>query len=206
MKPQFIVFEGIDGSGKSSQIELLKEKLIEHNIDTVITSEPTNNAIGKLIKSAMKGSSKIDQKSIAALFLADRLNHITDPENGLLKILQEGKTIICSRYYFSSIAFQSEFISERWMKESVNICSNLLKANISFYLSIQPEKAINRIKNRANDFEIYENINKLSEAHQTYLKSFKDFSNENIHIIDAERSIIEIHNDIWAEIKKIFLI
>src|SRR6185295_4626013 len=104
----FIVIEGVDGSGKSTQIELLKQKFIERGLKIMDTHEPSNGPVGMLIRNIMVGRIQTDQSTIASLFLADRLDHINNPINGMKKRLNEGYNIICSRYYFSSYAFQSE--------------------------------------------------------------------------------------------------
>ena len=73
---KFIAFEGIDGSGKSTQIEYLTEKLKKENIYYYTTMEPTDSPIGSLIHQIMTGRVKTDNKVIAALFVADRLDHL----------------------------------------------------------------------------------------------------------------------------------
>ncbi len=81
----FIAFEGIDGSGKSTQIQLLKQRLESLGYPIYCTFEPTDNPIGTLIRTIIKGEEKADNKTIAALFAADRLHHILNEKDGLLK-------------------------------------------------------------------------------------------------------------------------
>ena len=115
MEPIFIVFEGIDGSGKSTQINLLKEMFEKHGWEVLLESEPTNNPVGKLIQDVMTGKITFTNESIATLFLADRLEHISNPINGLNQKLKNGYNIIASRYYFSSYAFQSDAVPLNWL-------------------------------------------------------------------------------------------
>lgn len=82
---RFIAFEGIDGSGKSTQLVMLKQQLEAAGYKVYNTFEPTDNQIGSLIRDILKGKQSADQLTIAALFAADRLHHILNAEDGLLK-------------------------------------------------------------------------------------------------------------------------
>src|SRR4051812_8814260 len=103
-KNLFIALEGIDGSGKSSQVRLLAKKLQAAGHKVHATFEPTDGHIGKLLRSILKGTIKADNRTIAGLFLADRLDHLLHEETGLVKMLEQGYTVITDRYYFSSYA------------------------------------------------------------------------------------------------------
>ena len=114
---KFIVFEGIDGSGKSTQMKLLAQKLEEKGIKTRLTLEPTYGLVGGTLHHILSGKIKADPKVTAALFVADRLDHLTNAEDGVLKSLENGETVICDRYYFSSYAYQSTEVGE-WVVEA----------------------------------------------------------------------------------------
>lgn len=86
----FIAVEGIDGSGKSTQVQLLKANLEEAGYKVYATNEPTNFEAGKLIRSIFNHRVNADQHTIAALFVADRLQHLLDKENGILAMLEKG--------------------------------------------------------------------------------------------------------------------
>ena len=89
-KGKFIVFEGIDGSGKSTQINFLVNKLKEAGISYYTTAEPSDGPIGVMIRQILTGERKMDNKVIAALFAADRLDHILNEENGILNKIENG--------------------------------------------------------------------------------------------------------------------
>lgn len=202
MEPLFIVFEGIDGSGKSTQINLLKEMFEKYGREVLVESEPTNNPVGKLIQDVMAGKITLANKSIAALFLADRLEHISNPINGLNQKLKNGYNIIASRYYFSSYAFQSDAVPLKWLVESNELCKSLLKADFTFYLNIDPNLSFERVIKRGKHLELFETREKLITTHNQYLKAFELYGNdENIFIFNAENSIQEIHSDIWSIVK-----
>ena len=199
MKPLFIVFEGIDRSGKSTQINLLKEKIEKHGPEVIIESEPTNSPVGKMIQEVMTGKITLANESLAALFLADRLEHISNPINGLNQKLKNGYNIISSRYYFSSYAFQSDAVPLKWLEESGELCKSILKADLTFYLNIDPELSYERIIKRGKQVELFENKEKLVKTHNQYLNAFELYGrDENIFIINAEKSIQEIHSEIWS--------
>lgn len=197
MKPLYIVFEGIDGSGKSTQIDLLKRAFDDYGLKVNIESEPTNSPVGKMIQDVMTGKVILANESIAALFLADRLEHISNPVNGLNEKLKNGYNIVASRYYFSSYAFQSDAVPLKWLIESNELCKSLLKADFTFYLNIDPNLSYERVIKRGKQLELFETKEKLIRTHNQYLKAFDLYGyDENIFIINAENSIQKIHSDI----------
>ncbi|HQP76724.1 MAG TPA: dTMP kinase, partial [Saprospiraceae bacterium] len=137
-KPVFIVIEGIDGSGKSTQIELLQHRMSEEGKQVAITGEPTDGFIGKIIRDIMRGKEETDPAVVAALYVADRMDHITHPDVGMLALLEKGYNIIASRYYFSSYAFQGEYVSLEWLIHANSICKSRLKADLTVYINIDP--------------------------------------------------------------------
>ena len=199
MKPLFIVIEGIDGCGKTTQIELLKTKFKSRDLKVIETAEPTDGPIGSLIRNIMKGRVQTDQSTIAALFAADRLDHINNPVNGMLKKREEGYNIICSRYYFSNYAFQSEYVPIEWLVSMNSLSKNYIKADFTFYINLDPKVCVERIAKGRSEIEMYENYDKLKSTHDAFLKHFKDHGvDENIHLIDGSQSIEAIGDEIWG--------
>ena len=105
-KGKFIVVEGLDGCGKSTQIELISKKLKAMGKLVYITAEPTNYETGAYLRRILSESIDKDMYLQGALFLADRIEHITHPEFGIKKYLDQGYHVICDRYYFSTFAYQ----------------------------------------------------------------------------------------------------
>ena len=87
-KGKFIVIEGVDGSGKTTQIEILKEKFKANGLKFHFTWEPTDSPIGSIIRNILNKRIEADEQTIAALYLADRLDHIQNNQNGILKFLR----------------------------------------------------------------------------------------------------------------------
>ena len=96
---RFIVFEGIDGSGKTTQIEMLSERLRKEGRMIYTTAEPTNSVTGGLLRDALGGVVKRSPCEMAALFVIDRIFHNVNPVYGIQKMLSLGYDVICDRYY-----------------------------------------------------------------------------------------------------------
>ena len=96
---RFIVFEGIDGAGKTTQIELLEQHLKASGRRVWRTAEPTESVSGGLLRDALSGISARSACEMAAMFVLDRIFHNVNPVNGIEKMLSEGIDVICDRYY-----------------------------------------------------------------------------------------------------------
>ena len=106
MTPKFIVFEGIDGAGKTTQIKLLAENLAKIGVESYITAEPTDMPSGKIIREALAGRLPATCAEMADMFVRDRVIHNKDEEKGIDPHLDRGITVISDRYYYSSLAYQ----------------------------------------------------------------------------------------------------
>ncbi len=110
-KPLFIVIEGIDGSGSSTQTKMLYEALTNLNHKVKLTHEPSDGPIGVMIRQIFKGRIKVCKDphlfdlQMGYLFAADRHDHLHNETDGVIKLLNDGNTVISSRYYFSSLAY-----------------------------------------------------------------------------------------------------
>ena len=106
----FIVIEGIDGAGTSTQRSLLCQALQGTGKLVFDTWEPTEGPIGRLIRSALRAEISLSTQTIAHLFAADRCEHL-EGANGIRTALQSGKTVVCDRYILSSLAYQGMLLS-----------------------------------------------------------------------------------------------
>ena len=194
---KFIVFEGIDGSGKSTQIKKLAENLAKRGICCEQTLEPTYGIVGSVLHDILSGKIKADPKVTASLFVADRLDHILNPEDGVLATLNSGKTVLCDRYYFSSYAYQSVEVPRDWVIEANRLAKESLKPDVVIFVDIGPEVAMERISQNRENIEIYETLDRLTAVRQGYLDAFELMKNEeNIKIFDGNRPVEEIASDI----------
>lgn len=107
VQDNFVVLEGLDGAGTTTQLRLLDERLQTEGIPRFCTGEPTSGIIGRLIRSILRREVQIDPRSVALLFAADRNEHLHQPQEGILARLRRGELVISDRYLFSSLAYQS---------------------------------------------------------------------------------------------------
>lgn len=203
-KGNFIVFEGIDGSGKSTQVRLLKEKLQAEGISCYTTMEPTDAPIGSLIHQIMTGRIKMDNKVIAALFAADRLDHLLNDVDGIVPKIEQGITVVSDRYYFSSYAYHSVDMSMDWVIQANEQSSQILRPTVNIFIDISPDIAMERIaKNRFHQ-ELFEKKSRLIQVREKYLEAFEKRKDvENVLILDGNRKEEEIAADVWEQVKNL---
>ncbi len=204
---KFIVFEGIDGSGKSTQIKLLKTKLEESGIKCVDTLEPTFGMVGGVLHDILSGAKSADPKVVAALFVADRLDHLTNSENGILKWLDEGYTVLCDRYYFSSYAYQSVEVPASWVVEANRLCADTLRPDCTIFIDVTPQEAMKRIMANRTNVELYEKEDRLTAVRAGYFSAFERLkAEENIKIFDGGKTPEEIAQNIQKYVmEEVFL-
>ena len=193
----FIVIEGIDGAGKTTQAELLEAHLRSLGRKTVRTAEPTPFPSGVELRAALGGKIKKTECQMATLFTLDRIEHNTHPTEGIGALLSEGYDVICDRYYYSTLAYQGHSTDYGWVKAMNLTCPEIRKPDLCIYLDLTPAQSLERINKGRDTVEIYENEEKLMAVRGAFLRVFEDIGeNENIKIIDAYRQIDEISRDI----------
>ncbi|WP_119260979.1 dTMP kinase [cyanobacterium endosymbiont of Rhopalodia gibberula] len=207
MKSLFIVLEGIDKAGKSTQAELLKNYFLTHQQQAVISSEPTDGPIGKLIREAMQSKIiAIKQKEsfdeqMAYLFTADRHYHLFNDINGVYKLINEDHThVIATRYYFSSLAYNCDAQNEFIFVATLN--QRFPDPDVVFYIDIPLKIALSRLNNYSLR-EIYETEKKLRKVRHNYENIFKTYEGKMFKL-DGTGSIEEIHRKILTYLKETF--
>ena len=200
-KNLFIAFEGIDGSGKSTQVKLLTENLENAGHRVYVTCEPTDSPIGTIIRNIFNHKLEGDHRTIAGLFVADRLDHLLNTTNGMLKKLEEGYTVITDRYYFSSYAYQGVHVPIDWVIQAHSLSADLLRPDLNIYLDMPPEICMNRLSKGRSSLELYETIENLRNVKNKYFEAFDKLKNqEKIFITDGNRSPEIIAADIRKEL------
>jgi dTMP kinase len=197
-KNLFIAFEGIDGSGKSTQVKLLAEFLTHKGHKVYTTFEPTDSRIGVMIRDIFNHRMEGDQRVIAALFAADRLNHLLNSQDGILKKLKEGFTVITDRYYFSSYAYHSVHnIDMEWVIQANALSADLLRPDLNIYIDISPEVSMERLKKGRNSFEMYETLENQKMVYDKYKEAFDRIGDaEKVFVTDGNRKTDLIAEDI----------
>lgn len=197
----FIAFEGIDGCGKSTQIHLLAERLeaAGHKVD--LTCEPTHNFIGQKIREAFTNQIYLDNRVIAGLFVADRLQHILDESEGIQRKLADGYTVLTDRYYLSSYAYQGAYVDQDWVIQANALAASLCPPDLHIYIDLPPEISMERITSRNHAIQLYESLNTLQKVHTSYQKAIQKVSgSESIFTVDGVDTIEHIRELIWQEI------
>jgi len=202
----FIALEGIDGSGKSSQVKLLTEKLQNAGHKVYATFEPTDGTIGSMVRNILKGTVKADNRTIAALFLADRLDHLLNETDGIVNKLEEGYTVITDRYYFSSYAYHGTHMDIDWVIASNKICADILRPDINIFIDVPPAVCMQRINANRQNIELYETLDNLNKVRAKYFEAFEKLNQEeNIVFVDGNRAIEAIAADIYTETCKLLI-
>ena len=200
----FMVFEGIDGAGKTTQVELLSKKLVDMGRRVSVTAEPTALPSGKAIRRALSGEDKKSECEMAVMFTLDRIAHNIDEENGIKALTEKGFDVISDRYYYSSLAYQGASTDYEWVKR-MNICSpEIRRPDLCIYLDLLPEQSLDRISRGREKIEIYENLEKLTLTRNKFLSVIDDLraEGESIYVVDASRSVDQISEDIFEIVKK----
>ncbi len=204
MAGKFIVFEGIDGAGKTTQVNLLLERMEKEKISAYLTAEPTDLATGRELRRVLSGEVKKTDCEIAVLFTLDRIAHNKDKVTGIGKILDAGYDVICDRYYYSTLAYQGASTDYEWVK-SMNIdCPEIRRPDLCIFLDLTPEESLDRITKGRDKLEIYENIETLTRVRDAFHKALSDLGDsENIAIVNAYRTPEEIADEIWEIYSKL---
>jgi len=189
----FIVFEGLDGSGQSTQAKLLKDYLEkERNLSVVLTKEPTDKPpIGDLIRQILRKEISVSPAALQLLFCADRSEHL---EQVIKPALKKNQWVISDRYFYSTVVYGSLNLDVEWL---IKLNEQFLIPDVVFLLKVRPEICLQRIDENRDKREFFEESDKLKRVWQTYEILSQRFS--NIKVIDAEKSIEEV----FEEVKRI---
>ena len=200
----FIVFEGIDGAGKTTQVDLLAQNLASLGREVSLSAEPTTLATGKAIRRALSGEEKKSECEMAAMFVLDRIAHNINSEIGIRALTERGIDVISDRYYYSSLAYQGAATDYEWVKV-MNINSpEIRRPDLCIYLDLLPEQSLERISRGRESLEIYENIEKLTAVRAKFLSVVEDLrrDGESIYVVNAARAAEDIAKEIFEIVKK----
>jgi dTMP kinase len=195
----FIVIEGIDGAGKSTQARLLAKWFEERGYDVVLTKEPTDTAFGKLIrKLVLTGGregiidgARISHEAEALLFAADRAEHVAK----LIKpSIEAGKVVISDRYFYSSLAYQwARGLDLEWL---IDLNRFAVRPDLVILLDLPVKESMKRINGRSIKTEFDKIAELQKKVRENYLKLAERFP--EMRIVNALASVEDIHNDIVA--------
>jgi len=190
---KFIVIEGLDGSGQTTQVNLLKDFLIGKGYQLTLTKEPTlESEAGKKIRGILDEKEKIEAAELQKLFAQDRKEHL---ENTIIPALQKGSFVISDRYFFSSFAYGAADGLD--LNKLIKINDDFLLPDLTIILKVSPDVCVSRIKKRGTERTLFEKRDKLAEVWRIYATFPKKF--EDVFIIDGEKTI----DGVFEEIKKV---
>ena len=200
---KFIVVEGSEGVGKSTQIKTIKSFLEEHKIEYIVTREPGGTSFGESIRSIiLDQNNDTDNLTDSLLFYASRYENYNKI---ILPALKNGKTVICDRFHYSTLVYQGIVGDDELVKKVHNIFDAIFSKSIDhiIYLYTDPEESLKRISRRSitDKFESrgLEYLNKLNKAYELI------FSNmENVIKLNTSRDKEITKKDLLEKLKTIF--
>ncbi|MBA2651433.1 MAG: dTMP kinase [Tatlockia sp.] len=200
---RFIVVEGIEGAGKSTAIETIKSSLVDVAHELILTREPGGTRLGESIRSLLidkiEGET-LDDRSELLLFYAARIQLV---EEVIRPALKRGAWVLADRFELSTFAYQG------WGRGlDVNMISQLstfglkeLKPDLIFYLDIDPEKGLLRVKNRGETDRIeQESVPFFNKVRQGYLTMIQSMN--NVVTIDASHDLAPVKESIVTQLKR----
>ena len=197
VRGRLIVFEGIDGAGKTTQIQRLKATLEAQGRRIFCTAEPTDGVSGKMLREALGGKIEKSVCEMAALFTLDRIYHNVDPEQGIRRMLEEGVDVICDRYYYSSLAYQGSQTDPAWVRAMNLDCPEITRPDLCVFLDLTPEESLARIQRGRETQEIYENYETLKKVRDRFFEVFEELKEtDRIVVVNAARPIEVIADEI----------
>ena len=196
MRGKFITFEGIDGSGKSTQLRMLTSELRARGLNVLPTMEPGGTPLGRRLREAfLETEENVAPLAELLLFAADRAQHV----NFLVKpALEEGKIVISDRYSDATFAYQGagRGFPEATINQIIELATGGLKPDLSLYFDLPVEKALLRTNNRSDSGEQknrmdQETVEFYERVRTAYLKIAAD-EPERFRVIDAGGSTDEV--------------
>ena len=181
----FIVLEGGDGSGKTTQARALYSALRHQGYKVHLTAEPSRSTVGTLIRRRILHGRKTSPEVEALLFAADRFLHL---ESEILPALADGKTVVCDRYMYASFAYQgAQGVDPRWLREINRFAA---RPNLALYLDVPAEIGMSRIKRRKS---ILERLELQRRVRHEYLRLVRA---DELTLVDATQPTAKVGENI----------
>jgi len=202
---RFIVVEGIDGSGTSTQAQRIADALKGLGGPASVTFEPTDGPVGSLLRQWLQGkipslgSNEADRRLFARLFAADRHHHLLEPKNGIQACLGDGRDVVCARYVPSSLAYEGADDQEYELVSQLN--SDFPLPDLTIYLDCPVDVALRRIHSRDRLLEVFETDSELTRVRLGYERVFADYAGRFLRV-DATRPPQDITNEILGALSQ----
>ena len=192
--PRFIVFEGLDGAGTTTQSAELASRMRREGFTVVHGSEPTEGPIGLLIRRALRRETILEPITLAYLYAADRHQHVRDSRSGILAAHEDG-WIISDRYVYSSLAYQA-LECPFDLVQSLN--APFPRPGTVVFLDTSPEVAAQRRSSRGNE-ELFDAMELQKAIYDNYQRAFRLAEAEGTRVVavDGNRQLEETADTIW---------
>ncbi|MEO1465022.1 MAG: dTMP kinase [Cyanobacteria bacterium J06633_1] len=202
-KKIFIVFEGIDSSGKTTQAELLQSYFTANREQAVISPEPSNGIIGNLIRQALKQrvvfskDRHLFDQQMAYLFAADRHDHLYNDVDGVFKLIDDNYHVISTRYYFSSLAYNCDTEAQYSFIQKLN--DRFPDPDLTIYIDLPLDVSLARLQKRSLQ-EVYETKAKLAKVIKQYQRVFESYEGRTI-VVDGTLNRQSVHQQIVEQVR-----
>jgi dTMP kinase len=194
-KGLFVVLEGLDGSGKDTQVEMLRGYLNGLGYTVRVTNEPTDGKIGRRIReNGLSGKNKFTNLEMQLLFSLDRGEHV---KNEIEPALDRGEIVLSGRYSPSTLAYGFAGGVDTGILEDAN--ERFRKPDILIYIDVSYRTAVERLARRGRATEIYETSEFLRKTEEGYKRILDSF---NSVIIDGTQSPDEVHKKVIATVSR----
>ena len=201
-KGRFVVLEGIDGSGTTTQAALAATGLRRKGFAVLQTQEPSRGPIGTVIRQALKGilrrpghAGPPSEQTLALMFAADRLDHL---EAQIFPALHKGEVVICDRYLLSSLAYQGAACPMDWVEE---INAAAASPDLTIFLDVKIETAARRRASRGTTRELFETDERQRKVSRQYAVAIRRREKrEHIVQIDGNRPVKEVAADVQGAV------
>lgn len=186
LKGAFVILEGGDGSGKTTQAKSLCSALRREGYKVHSTAEPSRSAAGRLIRRKLLHGKKLSPEVEALLFAADRFLHL---ESEVRPALAAGKIVVCDRYMYASFAYQgAQGVDSKWLREINQFAE---RPEIALYLDVPAEMGLSRIRRKKS---VLENLELQQRVREEYLKLVQA---GELTLVDATQPIKKVGENIF---------
>ena len=196
---RFIVVEGLDGAGTTTQMKALAEAFDQAGVNCHATFEPTSSPLGNLVRSVLRKEVVTTPLALAMLFSADREDHLNHPISGIIERLKNGAVVISDRYIFSSLAYQSVDCGY----DRVSALNDFPLPEFIVYIDTPVEACLQRIDSRDNGREMFERQEFLSKVKDNYEMIFSELPPDvTLLRIDGQKGREEITGHIVSKLRE----
>jgi dTMP kinase len=207
---RFVVLEGIDGSGTTTQVARLADRLRAARVPVRATREPSDGPVGTLVRQVLTGRVVVPGgrapgwATMALLFAADRMDHV---ESEIEPFIAEGGVVVSDRYDASSLAYQSissGFEAKGAVEWIRSLNRYVRRPDLTVVLDLSPDVAAERRLHRGEAAQLYEQ-NEVQRALSVFYRELAShMPSDRVVVVDAGGSVDEVHARVWAAYEKVF--